>query len=40
VGGGEGGLAGQVCAFDFGVLKAADAVSVVVDCGLDDCLLC
>jgi hypothetical protein len=31
VGGGIGGLAGGICAFDFGVLDAADAVGVVVD---------
>jgi len=38
--GGKGGLAGRVGAFDFSVLKAADTVGVVVDCGLEDCLLC
>ena len=38
MGGFKGGLAGWVCAFDFGVLEAADAVVVVVDCGLEDCL--
>lgn len=32
-----GSLAGRVCAFDFGVLEAADAVVVVVDGCLEDC---
>lgn len=37
VGGDEGGLAGWVCAFDFGALDAADAVVVVVNGCLEDC---
>ena len=37
VGGGESFLAGWVCAFDFGVLQAADAVGVVVDGCLKNC---
>lgn len=31
------GLAGWVCAFDFGVLLAADTIIVVVDICLEDC---
>jgi hypothetical protein len=30
-------LARDECAFDFGVLDAADAIGVVVDCGLENC---
>lgn len=33
----ESGLAGGVCAFNFGVLDAADAVVVVIDGCLEDC---
>ena len=35
--GGVGVLADWVCAFNFGVLEAADAVIVVVDSCLEDC---
>jgi len=36
VSGGVGGGASWVGTFDFGGLDAADAVVVVVDCGLED----
>ena len=30
------GLAGGICAFNFGCLDTADAIIIVVDCGLKD----
>jgi HAMP domain-containing protein len=38
--GSVGVFADWVCAFDFGVLEAADAVVVVIDGCLEDCISC